>query len=54
MTEFFQTGRSPFMIYPYYVMLWGSFGASTYMMCRQVLVRGRAMAPSLSEAYAGC
>ena len=34
----FQTPRSPYMIYPYYVMLWGGFAGSMYMMSRMLLV----------------
>ncbi|KAK8205035.1 hypothetical protein IWZ01DRAFT_485834 [Phyllosticta capitalensis] len=33
-----RTPRSKFFLYPYYVMLWGSFGAAMYMSCRVVLV----------------
>ncbi|KAK8185176.1 hypothetical protein IWZ00DRAFT_548258 [Phyllosticta capitalensis] len=32
-----KTPRSKFFLYPYYVMLWGSFGAAMYMSCRVVL-----------------
>ena len=34
----FKTPRSPYMIYPYYVMLWGGFSGSMYMMTRMLLV----------------
>lgn len=27
------------MLYPYYAMLYGTFGATMYCMCRMVLVR---------------
>ncbi|KAL1627792.1 hypothetical protein UCDDS831_g05359 [Diplodia seriata] len=32
-----KTARSRAILMPYYIMLWGGFGASMYMMCRQVL-----------------
>ncbi|KAF2431425.1 hypothetical protein EJ08DRAFT_610872 [Tothia fuscella] len=32
-----QTPRSKLILYPYYVMLWGTFGASMYCMGRLVL-----------------
>ncbi|KAK2624563.1 hypothetical protein QTJ16_005756 [Diplocarpon rosae] len=31
------TSRSKYMLYPYYVALFGGLGASMYMMCRMVL-----------------
>ncbi|KAK2755013.1 hypothetical protein FQN54_006541 [Arachnomyces sp. PD_36] len=35
--QWWKTSRSPYMLYPYYVMLVGGFTASTYAMCRMVL-----------------
>ncbi|KAK7551506.1 hypothetical protein JOL62DRAFT_564551 [Phyllosticta paracitricarpa] len=32
-----KTPRSKYFLYPYYVMLCGSFGAAMYMTCRVVL-----------------
>ncbi|GME35165.1 Transcription factor c6 [Neofusicoccum parvum] len=32
-----KTSRSKAILLPYNIMLWGGFGASMYMMCRQVL-----------------
>ncbi|PGH31134.1 hypothetical protein GX50_06111 [[Emmonsia] crescens] len=29
--------RSPYLLYPYYISLFGTFGASFYAMCRTVL-----------------
>ncbi|PGH02509.1 hypothetical protein AJ79_07622 [Helicocarpus griseus UAMH5409] len=32
-----KTSRSPYLLYPFYVSLFGSLGISTYAMCRMVL-----------------
>ncbi|KAF2104187.1 hypothetical protein NA57DRAFT_70404 [Rhizodiscina lignyota] len=31
------TPRSRLILYPYYVLLWGTFGCSVYGMCRMVM-----------------
>ncbi|KAF2843071.1 hypothetical protein M501DRAFT_993908 [Patellaria atrata CBS 101060] len=35
--QWVQTPRSKFMLYPYYVILWGGFAGSMYMMGRMTL-----------------
>ncbi|KAM0800884.1 hypothetical protein BDR22DRAFT_849613 [Usnea florida] len=32
-----KTPRSKFMLYPYYVLLWGTFGGTLYMTGRMIL-----------------
>ncbi|OCL00046.1 uncharacterized protein K441DRAFT_602159 [Cenococcum geophilum 1.58] len=35
--QWWKTPRSPYMLYPYYAMLWGGFAGSMYMMSRMLL-----------------
>jgi Cytochrome c oxidase subunit VII len=36
--KYYQTHRSAYILYPYYTLLYGSLAATTYAMCRMVLV----------------